>query len=66
MDNEAIEFSEKENQNIAAIDLNVLKRNLPTEQFMAISKLISCISACVQHNEKPVVSQFEFRKVFRA
>jgi len=47
MDNEGIKFSEEDNQNIAAIDLNVLKNNLPTCQFMAISKLINCISACV-------------------
>jgi hypothetical protein len=48
---DSVEFTEEENEAIAEIDLGILRSALPQHQFLAISKLINCIAACVNLNE---------------
>jgi hypothetical protein len=49
---DSVEFTEEENRAIAEIDLGILRRELPEYQFQAISKLINCIAACVNLNDR--------------
>ena len=50
-DDMSIAFADEENMAIASIKPDVLRPVLSEEQFTALTKLISCISACVFMNQ---------------